>query len=211
MKQFSNISTLIFDFGGVLINLDLDRCIKKFKELGVQNFEEKLNKYGQKGFFHEFEKGQLNSAQFRDEIRKLSQIHLTDNQIDEAWCLFLSDIPDQKIKILLELKKRFRLLLLSNTNPIHIRIPAANEFGRFGLTIHDVFEKSYLSYEMKMVKPDLEIFETILADAGVKPEECLFLDDGQKNIEVAVGLGIQTYLVEENEDLSFLLNEDTFI
>ena len=201
-----NITTIIFDFGGVLINLDLDRCIKQFKSLGVQNFEENLSNFGQKGFFLQFEKGEIGVPEFCENVRKLAALPLTDQQIIDAWCLFLVDIPDYKIELLLELKKKYRLLLLSNTNPLHIDISAVNEFARFGLKVEDVFDKCYYSYEMKMAKPDAEIFEALLTDAGVKPEECLFLDDGQKNIDQATKLGIQSYLVDVKEDLSKLVD-----
>ena len=201
-----NITTIIFDFGGVLINLDLDRCIKQFKALGVQNFEENLSNFGQKGFFLQFEKGEIGVPEFCENVRKLAALPLTDQQIIDAWCLFLVDIPDYKIELLLELKKKYRLLLLSNTNPLHIDISAVNEFARFGLKVEDVFDKCYYSYEMKMAKPDAEIFEALLTDAGVKPEECLFLDDGQKNIDQATKLGIQSYLVDVKEDLSKLVD-----
>ena len=211
MKQFNNITTLIFDFGGVLINLDLNRCIQKFKDLGVNNFENNLNNYGQKGIFLEFEKGLIDIPTFRDEIRKLAKKPLKDNEIDEAWCAFLCNIPDYKIELLLQLKKKFRLLLLSNTNPLHIEISARDEFARFGQTMQSLFDKCYFSYEMKMVKPDAEIFEALLADAGLTAEECLFLDDGEKNILQAEKMGIQTYHVNVNEDLSFLLNEKTWL
>ncbi len=201
-----NISSIIFDFGGVLINLELDCCIQRFKELGVENFEDKLSNFGQKGFFLQFEKGEIGIPEFCNEVRKLAAIPLTDQQIIDAWCLFLVDIPAYKIDLLLELKKKYRLLLLSNTNPIHIEISAVNEFARYGLKVEDIFEKCYYSYDMKMAKPDAEIFEALLADAGVKPEECLFLDDGQKNIDQAMKLGIRSYLVDVKEDLSWLVS-----
>ena len=201
-----NITTIIFDFGGVLINLDLDRCIQQFKALGVQNFEKNLSNFGQKGFFLQFEKGEIGVPEFCENVRKLAALPLTDQQIIDAWCLFLVDIPDYKIELLLELKKKYRLLLLSNTNPLHIDISAVNEFARFGLKLEDVFDKCYYSYEMKMAKPDAEIFEALLTDAGVKPEECLFLDDGQKNIDQATKLGIQSYLVDVKEDLKWLVS-----
>ena len=204
MKPYTSISTLIFDFGGVLINLDLDRCIKRFKELGVNNFEYNLNNYGQKGFFLAFEKGEISIQEFRDEIRKLCDRELSDKEIDDAWCLFLCDIPQEKMDLLLHLKSRYRLLLLSNTNPLHIGISAANEFARYGLKMDDVFDKCYLSYEMKMAKPDAEIFNALLTDASVSASECLFLDDGKRNIEQAERLGIQSYLVDVDEDLSWL-------
>ena len=200
-----NISTIIFDFGGVLINLDLNRCIKRFRELGVQNFEENLSNFGQKGFFLQFEKGEIGIPEFCENVRKLAALALTNQQIIDAWCLFLVDIPDYKMELLLELKKKYRLLLLSNTNPLHIEVSAANEFARFGLKMDDVFEKSYFSYDMKMAKPDAEIFEALLNDAGLRPEECLFLDDGPKNIEQASKLGIKSYLVDVKEDLRWLV------
>ena len=89
MKHFKNISTLIFDFGGVLINLDINQCILNFKRLGLQNFEQYLNNFAQSGFFMQLEKGEIDAAEFRNEIRKLSPNTLTDVQIDEAsnwWC-----------------------------------------------------------------------------------------------------------------------------
>jgi haloacid dehalogenase superfamily, subfamily IA, variant 3 with third motif having DD or ED len=211
MKQFKNISTLIFDLGGVLINLDLPQCIQNFKELGLQNFEQHLSLFGQKGFFLQFEKGQISTAKFREEIRKICPNPLTDAQIDAAWCSFLCDIPNQKLEMLLELKKKFRLLLLSNTNQLHIEVNAATEFAKIDKKITDIFDKCYYSYAMGMAKPDTEIFEEVLKDAGVTAAECLFLDDGPKNTEQAAKMGIQSYLVDINEDLSFLLDENTWI
>lgn len=206
MKQFSNISSLIFDFGGVLINLDLPKCIQNIKDLGIPEVEQYLSNFGQKEFFLKYENGQIDTTQFRNEIRNLSNKTLTDTQIDAAWCSFLCDIPIEKIELLIELRKKYRLYLLSNTNPLHIEVSAAGEFAKVGKTIHDFFDKCYLSYQMKMVKPNIDIFEALLADTNLKPEECLFLDDGQKNIEVASSLGIQTYLVSPEENLDFLLN-----
>jgi putative hydrolase of the HAD superfamily len=210
MKQFTNISTLIFDLGGVIINLDLPQCIQNFRLLGLQNFEEHLSLFGQKSFFLQFEIGQINVQQFRDEIRKLASKPLSDEQIDAAWCSFLCNIPDYKLEMLLELKKKFKILLLSNTNKLHIEVSTANELARVGKTFFDFFDKCYYSYELGIAKPNPKIFETVLSDAGLNAEECLFLDDGEKNIIQAAKMGIQTYLVKENEDLSFLLNAETW-
>lgn len=208
MKQYNNISTLIFDLGGVIVDLDLPKCIQNFKDLGLENIEQYLSNFGQKDFFMQFEKGQIGIPVFRDEIRKLAGIELTDAQIDKAWCSFLTQIPVEKLHLLSELKKKYRLLMLSNTNPLHIQTAVAAEFRKTGKTMQDFFDKCYLSYEMGMVKPDVEIFKALLADAQVKAEECLFLDDGKKNIDTAAALGIQTYWVKPNENLNFLLNID---
>ena len=210
MKHFRNISTLIFDLGGVLINLDLNQCILNFKQLGLRDFEQHLNLFGQKGFFLKFEKGFIGVEEFRSEIRKLATKPLTDEQIDTAWCSFLCDIPAEKINLLENLKKKFRLVLLSNTNPLHIEISTAGEFAKAGKKITDIFDACYYSYEMNMAKPDAEIFETLLKSEQVLPNQCLFLDDGIKNIEEANKLGIQTYLVTPGEDLSFMLNPVTW-
>ncbi len=210
MKQFSNISTIIFDFGGVLINLDLPQCILNFKQLGIQNIETYLSNFGQKDFFLAFEKGQIGTEEFRTEIRKFATHPLSDEQIDNAWCSFLCDIPVEKLEILATLKKKFRVVMLSNTNPLHIEVSAASEFAKAGKTISDFFDACYFSYEMHMAKPDPEIFELLLATEQVDANQCLFLDDGLKNIEEAQKLGIQTYLVAPHEDLSFLLNNETW-
>ena len=208
MKQYNNISTLIFDLGGVIVDLDLAKCIQNFKELGLENIEQYLSNFGQKDFFMQFEKGQIGIPAFRNEIRKLAGTELSDVQIDKAWCSFLTQIPFEKLHLLSELKKKYRLLLLSNTNPLHIETAVAAEFSKTGKTMQDFFDKCYLSYEMGMVKPDVEIFEALLTDAQVKAEECLFLDDGKKNIDTAAALGIQTYWVKPNENLNFLLDID---
>jgi len=205
MKDFSNISTLIFDFGGVLINLNLNQCILNLKKLGVENVEQYLSNFGQKDFFLKYEKGLIGTEQFRDEIRKLTPKQLTDSEIDTAWCSFLCDIPREKLEMLKQLKKKYRILMLSNTNPLHIEVSAEGEFLKTGNTRSDYFDKCYLSYEMQMAKPDAEIFQAILDSEHLQPSECLFLDDGQKNIQQAINMGFQTYLAKDNEDLSFLL------
>ncbi len=205
MKQFSNISTLIFDFGGVIVNLDLPQCIQNLKNLGLGDVEKYLSNFGQSDFFLQWERGELNIEQFRNETRKLTNNILTDKQIDDAWCSFLTDIPAEKIEVLKQLRNKYKLLLLSNTNPLHIQVSAAGEFAKYGGTMNDFFDKCYLSYEMGLVKPNADIFEALLKDAGVSAEECLFIDDGQKNIETASKLGIQTCLVKQEDDLNFLL------
>jgi len=210
MKQFNNITTLIFDFGGVLINLDINQCILNFKHLGVVDVEQYLNNFAQSGFFMQLEKGQISAAEFRNEIRKLTPNKLTDSQIDEAWCSFLLEVPEEKLEMLLELRKKFRVLLLSNTNIIHFPNSEKLLFTDKGRKLSEYFDRCYLSYEMKMAKPDLEIFKNILASENVQGNECLFLDDGLKNTLQAQKLGIQTYLVSEHEDLSFLLHPETW-
>jgi putative hydrolase of the HAD superfamily len=206
MKQFNNISTLIFDLGGVLCDLDIDRCISNFKQLGLENFEHYLNNFGQSGFFMQLEKGLITAAEFRNEIRKLTPKSITDAQINEAWNSFLVGIPSERLDLLVELRKKYRVVLLSNTNIIHFPDTVARFFNYHGMSTSDYFDACYLSYEMNMAKPDEEIFKTLLEAEQVPANECLFLDDGIKNIRQAARMGIQTHLVREKEDLSWLMS-----
>ena len=205
MDKKNTVTTLIFDFGGVIIDLDLPQCIENLKKLGVESIESYLSNFGQKDFFLKFEIGEIDIPEFRNEIRKLTNKTITDAEIDSAWCSFLCDIPSERLELLEKLRKKYRLLLLSNSNPLHVEVSAVNALEGTGKTIRDYFDKCYFSYEMGLTKPDPAIFEALLADAGVEATECLFLDDGPKNIEAAKTLGIQTYFVTQGENLDFLL------
>jgi glucose-1-phosphatase len=205
MDKKNSITTLIFDFGGVIINLDLPQCIENLKKLGVESIESYLSNFGQKEFFLQFEKGVIGIPEFRNEIHKLSNKTLTDAEIDAAWCSFLVDIPAERLVLLEKLRSNYKLLLLSNSNPLHVDVSAAKALEGTGKTIRDYFDKCYFSYEMGLTKPDPAIFEALLADADLDAAECLFLDDGPKNIEAANALGIQTYFVTQGENLDFLL------
>jgi len=205
MKHFSNISTLIFDFGGVLIDLDMNQSILNFKKLGVENVENYLSNFGQSGFFMQLEKGKISAEEFRSEIRKMTTNTITDKEIDDAWNAFLVRIPSEKLDIVYQLRKKFRVIMLSNTNAIHFPYAEQTFFSYKNRGIDEYFDKCYRSYDMKMAKPDAEIFEAILSQEQVAANQCLLLDDGPKNIEQAQKLGFQTYFVDPKEDLSFLL------
>lgn len=205
--QFNGIKTLIFDLGGVIYNIDIQKGIDNFKEMGFVDADKYIGHFTHHGMFVEWEKGQLSPEDFRKGIKALSTSPLTDQQIDDAWCSIMLDIPRERIDLLLALRKKYNLLLLSNTNPIHIMISTPKELAKFDLTMDDLFDKCYYSYEMGVVKPHPEIFELLLRDAKVKPEECLFLDDGQKNIDTAHQLGFKTYHVTPGQSLDFLLND----
>ena len=205
MKR-KGIKNLLIDFGGVLINLDRPRCIENFKKLGLQNVDELLNVYHQQGIFMQQEKGLVTSAEFRDVIRQMVGKPLTDQQIDDAWNSFLVDIPTYKLDLLLKLREKYVVYLLSNTNEIHWKWTCKNLFPYRTFKVEDYFEKTYLSFEMKMAKPEPEIFKAILDDAGIEPEETLFIDDSEINCKAAQNLGISTYTAKAGEDWSHLFN-----
>jgi len=201
------ITTLIFDFGGVIIDLDLNLCIRNLKNAGAKDVQKYLSNFGQSGFFLQWEKGEINLQQFRNDVRSISESEPDDKTIEEAWCSFLQVIPEDRIRLLEKLKGKYRLLLLSNSNPLHIEVSARMEFEKYGYELNELFDKAYISYELGLTKPDPAIFNYILNDLNIKAEECLFLDDGEKNIQAAQKLGFVTYLVTQGENLDFLLDE----
>ncbi|WP_455592838.1 HAD family hydrolase [Bacteroides sp.] len=200
------IKNLLVDFGGVLINLDRQRCIDNFRNLGLENVEEQLGLYNQQGFFMQQERGLVTSAEFRDGIRDLMEKPATDKQIDAAWNSFLVDIPTYKLDLLLKLRQKYVVYLLSNTNDIHWKWACKHAFPYRGFRAEDYFEKIYLSYEMKMMKPDAEIFEAVLEDANIDPKETFFIDDAPANCRTAETLGIRTYTPQPGEDWSHLFD-----
>ena len=200
------IKNLLIDLGGVLINLDRQRCIEHFQKLGLQNVDALLDIQNQDGLLMQQEKGLITPAEFRDGVRKMIGKAVSDKQIDAAWNSFLVDIPTQKLDLLLKLREKYVVYLLSNTNQIHWEWTCAHLFPYRTFKVEDYFEKIYLSFEMKMVKPDTEIFETVLADANIDPKETFFIDDSEANCLAAQNLGISTYTAKVGEDWSHLFN-----
>ena len=127
-----------------------------------------------------------------------------DEEIKEAWFAFLLDIPQKKLDLLLELKKSYKVFMLSNTNAIHFPEIKRKYFEKDGHNLSDYFDKCYLSYEIHQNKPAKEIFDFMIRDSAILPQESLFIDDGRTNIEMAKGLKFQTYLAKEQEDFSHL-------
>lgn len=198
----NGIKTIIFDLGGVLMDLDKQRCIDAFNRLGFTDIKEYLGEYEQKGMFMDLENGTISAAEFRDKVRNHIRKPVTDQQIDDAFNLFLIGIPDYKLTMLLQLRKKYQVFMLSNTNPIMFegRIPELFRIQK--LNISDYFDKFYLSYRLGATKPDPIVFEQIISDAKILPGETLFLDDSQRNIDAAKLLGFRTYLTAPQEDFS---------
>ena len=202
----AEVRNLLIDFGGVLIDLDRQRCIDRFAALGCADLGRRLDAYHQEGFFRLFEEGKVTPEAFRNEVRRMTGKAVADEEIDGAWNSFLVGIPAGKLELLLRLRSRYRVFLLSNTNDIHWRWSVEHAFPLRTYRVEDYFEKTYLSFEMKMVKPGREIFEAVLADAGIDPQETFFIDDSVQNCQTAQQLGIRTYTPKACEDWSHLFN-----
>ena len=204
------IKNIVFDLGGVLVGLNRGACEEAFRRIGFNDFGKILNEYIQGGFFLEYEKGEISTEEFMNIVRSYidPQVResVTDRQIIDAMGAFLEDIPDYKLDYLLELKKRYRLFMLSNTNPIAVEI-VRPLFLTKGIPLESYFEKLFLSYQMRMVKPDDEIFENVLISSEIIASQTLFVDDSPMNIETAKKLGFKTLLFNPSDNLTDEVNK----
>lgn len=197
MINTNKIKNIIFDLGAVIINIDYALLIEAFSRIGLPHFEAYFSQKEQKKLFDIYEKGMISSQDFREELKKQCKPGTSDEDIDSAWNAMLLDLPKERLDLLLDTKKRYRTFLLSNTNEIHMIF--INNYLKQQYKIENLekhFEKVYLSYEVKMRKPDAEIFELILNQNNLSKEETLFIDDSIQHIESANRLGISTILLD---------------
>ena len=193
------IKNILFDWGGVLIHLDKHRCTEAFAQLGVEVSDELTYPYGQRADLKGFERGTMSVDEFHDTVRRLYAPGLTDAQIDRAWNALLLEIPTYKLDMLLKLKERFRLYLLSNTNAVHWE-EGRKRFDYKGYRAEDYFEQIFLSQEIHELKPAPDAFLKVAQLAGIEPEETLFIDDLQASCDAAAALGFHTYCPKANSD-----------
>ncbi|MCX4369692.1 MAG: HAD family phosphatase [Duncaniella sp.] len=201
------IKNLLFDLGGVIMDLDRDRCVRAFEALGMRDAEDFLGVYGQKGAFLALERGDIDADEFRREIRPLFDREVTDEEIDSAFNQFLTGIPQERLRALRQLRKRYGVYLLSNTNPIMMNGFIAEQFRQEeGMEMKDYFDGVVASYVAKCYKPDREIFDYACEKCGIKPEETLFFDDSQANVDAARALGFYAELVAPGTEFTEILS-----
>lgn len=200
----NKIKNIVFDLGGVLVNLDFDTCLNAFQAAGFTNIGQQVCPFKGNGVFALFEKGEITPEAFREMVRQQTSQSLTDRKIDDMWNLMLLDIPREKLELLLKLRERYMVFLLSNTNKIHWDYACEQMFSYHGFRIDDFFEDTFLSFEMHQAKPDKEIYEQMMKDANILSEETFFIDDSEANCKAASALGIQSYHYHIGEDLNLL-------
>jgi epoxide hydrolase-like predicted phosphatase len=197
------IRNIVFDLGGVILDIDISRTVRAFARLTSLTEEEILEKFATSRLFARFETGELDVSSFRDLVRELAGIPMTDAVIDMAWNILLLDVPPERIRLIKRLREKYRIFLLSNTSSIHIEevnliLRRNHQVDGLG----DLFEHVFLSYEMGVMKPDAKIYSTVLSAADLVAEETLFLDDNEENVISASQLGIQT--IHVNKPLTIL-------
>jgi putative hydrolase of the HAD superfamily len=205
----TSIKNIIFDFGGVICDLEISRSVEKFKAFGPPKAEFSGNKEEQDRQFEllvsTYETGPITSQQFRESIRNHYQSPPTDQAIDDAWNALLAGIPEPRIRMLEELRKSYRIFLLSNSNEIHYLRYREDLQKQYGYRDFDeIFEKAYFSYILHLRKPDPAIFLRVMNENSLAPSETLFIDDTLIHIEAARKIGINGYHLKEGEDVTML-------
>ena len=199
--SLTGIKNIVFDLGGVILTLNRSEAVRRFQSAGLANAEELLDPYHQKGVFLKLEEGKISLSEFYDAVRNEAGVHIADETIDNGWMGFIADLPEYKLQMLEDLRnKGYNLYLLSNTNPVIMRWAMSPEFSPNGKPIQDYFDRLYLSYRMKSVKPNIKIFQDMISDSGMIPSETLFIDDGKANIDMGKQLGFKTYQPENGAD-----------
>lgn len=196
-----NIKNIIFDWGGVLIDVTMKRFVTTCKEYGISFDDGEISSTHKAGFFQEYELGNISTEDLRNELRKRASKDLSDQDIDYIWNTMIEDVPKDKLQLLESLRTRYNVYLLSNTNALHWESASDAVFCFNGLGKNDFFKKIFLSYEMHLAKPDTEIFTCMLKEAGLKPEETLFVDDSMTNCKAAESVGINVAHYTPGESL----------
>ena len=200
----SSIHNIIFDLGGVILDINAQLTFDAFRKLGWNVYlEEEMVNQGRE-LFHNLEKGNTSPEAFHHHFRQLTGHNGGDEEIDDAWTAMILDIPSDRVKYLQDLKKKYRIFLLSNTNEIH-----KNKFHgmfekNYGYPFYDLFERNHYSHEMGMRKPDPGIYLKVLEENQLVAEECLFIDDLEENVIAAELIGIKGLCIQPGTLLDVL-------
>jgi glucose-1-phosphatase len=201
------IKAVVFDFGNVIINIDLKRTYAAFAELTFKSPEKIKGLFAENEVFKNFEIGKFNEEEFRDVIRQVIGYPLNNAEIDQAWNALLLDVPKDRWSYLEELRFKYPIYLLSNTNITHIN--QCQKYFKHHFKENNflsLFKKAFLSYEMGLYKPNYAIYQKVIEEIGCDPEEILFLDDNADNIDAASDMGINAIKIDPPQDFMGILN-----
>jgi len=194
------IKNIIFDYGNVIFEIDFLKAQDALLQLGIPDIETFFGHKGHDNLFSELETGAISPAEFRDGIRLAAQNpDLKDQEIDAAWNSLLIGVPENVHDVLIEVKQKYRTFLLSNTNEIHYNYILDYLKRTYKIENNDdLFEKAYYSQLMLLRKPNVEIFERVIKENGLVPNETLFIDDSPQHLVGAKQAGLNTLLMDRN-------------
>ena len=198
---FSSIDNIIFDLGGVLYGVDyiaVEQALSALQDSTAGDVPV-YSRFTQPDCVTLYETGRLSNPEFREAMRQAFSIQADDDTLDTAWCAILTGVYEGRVQLLEQLRSRYRIVLLSNTNDIHLRA-VRNECPE----LLDVFEQCFYSHEMKLRKPEPAIFEQVIATMGFLPERTLLLVDSLQHLRTAETLGIHTVWIQQPESVELV-------
>jgi putative hydrolase of the HAD superfamily len=194
MEHLKGIKNIIFDLGGVIININYQLTLAEFKKIGLKDVDKIYTQFNQLEWFDKYDKGGISSETFISEFSKFLSPGTSVEQIINAWNAMLLDFPQERAELLVKLKGRYRTFLLSNTNELHINYYFQRVKELYGYDeMKSFFEKDYYSHRLGMRKPDKEIFEFVVRENGLLASETLFIDDTLQHVEGARRAGLRAY------------------
>jgi FMN phosphatase YigB (HAD superfamily) len=201
------IRNIVFDLGGVLVGLDSQRCVDAFNKIGAHDIAYFVSEHRVESLFFDSEIGNIAQDVFCDRVRELTARHeLMDKDIVWAWNELLTRVTEEKLERLLQLNDKYRVFLLSNTNDMHW-YKCVNEFFSYKeFSVDSFFERTFLSYEMHLIKPSEDIFKEVLRMGDMEAGETLFIDDSKANCDAANKVGIHTFVNHHDDDWLEYLN-----
>jgi FMN phosphatase YigB (HAD superfamily) len=204
---------LVFDLGGVLYDIDVQRTIDAFAGLGLPHFERIYTLKEQAHLIDALEKGLIDADGFIAAVNRLGEINLIGQQVKTAWDALLIGIPMESVELLQDLRKTgYKLYLLSNTNIFHYTYIQKEMKEKFGINhLDELFDASFYSFKMGMRKPDAEIYHKVLADINMPGANMVFIDDNADNIRGAIAAGLPGLHLPKNVPLQNLLKEEGII
>lgn len=201
-----NIKAIIFDMGGVIVDLDIEDCKRAFKEyLGYYRIDELIDPCHQKGIYGDLEEGKISGDEFRRIVLQDSDPGALAENVDKAMWHILTGISPYKVEMLKRLSESYDLYLLSNNNPVCL--PRAKAiFENAGIPLEKIFRKCFYSFEMKALKPSETFYKAVVREIGIPAEQMFFIDDSQKNVDGAIAAGLPAVYYEPGTDLEALIN-----
>ena len=190
------IENIIFDLGGVILDVDYNLTRAAFEKLGVANFDEMYSQANANKLFQKLETGEIDEAEFYKELNDCTGLHLSTEEIKKAWNAMLLSFREGSLQFLEEIRSKYKVYLLSNTNLIHWNsFKETFHSKKRSKTFEEYFDKAFYSFKMGLRKPGEEIFRAVIKELKIHPAKTVFIDDSKQNIEAAKKAGLQTILL----------------
>lgn len=203
------VRNILFDFGGVFLDIDFSLTFQAFQKLTPKPFADVFPLGFGDPLLLELETGQISPGQFRDGLRERLAINCSDEALDYAWNALLLSIPDSRVELIKKVAHNYRIFLLSNTNIIHYQEYNGTFKKHWGHDFDQLFEKAFWSHELKLRKPDLACYQQVIKMAGIEASETVFIDDSRQNIDGALQAGLRA--VHLRSEVAELFDEKGFL